>query len=408
MTCSNVLVGILGYFFQIFVGRLLIPEQFALFSSLIALYMLLGSPLAFFNMLLVKRVSALRALDQLGSLKAVFQRFQKILVILSFFLILVVYEAQEILVLYIKSASKSEVIVLSILLSANLFFVINNSFLQGLQAFAKQSLTHLLFAIGKLIFGVIFIISGWGVLGALLGVTVATAMSALLGCIFVHSIFRGQADHSSIEGNVGNISNNGSISILVMSIALALITQFDMILVNWLYTSEEAGIYAAASVLGKAVLYIPSGLVIALFPMVVEGSVKETHTVHILKLALFTTLAMCGVLAAIYLFFGAQLISFIYGDAYIGAGDLLSWYGLAMLPLALIIILEHYLIAHGRALFSWIFLAISPLQALAIYFWHDRLMNVVVSIACCGIILLVIGVIFVGKDIFANKVAQFN
>lgn len=76
MTCSNVLVGILGYLFQIYVGRFLSPEEFALFSSLIALYMLLGSPLVFVNMLVVKRVSVSRALDQLRGLKVAFFDFK--------------------------------------------------------------------------------------------------------------------------------------------------------------------------------------------------------------------------------------------------------------------------------------------------------------------------------------------
>lgn len=408
LTCSNVLVGILGYLFQIYVGRFLSPEEFALFSSLIALYMLLGSPLVFVNMLVVKRVSVSRALDQLRGLKVAFFRLQKLLLILSFLLIIFVYGAQDILVTYIKSASKPEMLALSMLLSANLFFVINNAYLQGLQFFGKQSLTHLLFAVGKLILGGVFVISGWGVLGALLGVTISTALSALLADIFIYSILKGQESLSPIQDKTSNDSNGGSISILVMSIAFALLTQFDMILVNWLYSPEEAGMYAAASVLGKAVLYIPSGLVIALFPMIVEGSVKDSNTSHILKLALSATLMMCGILALIYLAYGKQLIALIYGASYIGAGSLLSWYGLAMLPLALIIILEHYLIAHGRALFSWIFLMVSPLQAIAIYFWHDQLINVVVSIACCGIMLLLIGLFLVGKDIFANKVVRIN
>lgn len=408
LTCSNVLVGILGYLFQIYVGRFLSPEEFALFSSLIALYMLLGSPLTFVNMLVVKKVSVSRALDQLSSLKSTFFRLQKLLLILSFLLIIFAYYAQDFLVIYIKNASKPELLVLSMLLSVNLFFVINNAYLQGLQFFGKQSITHLLFAFGKLILGGIFIISGWGVLGALLGVTISTAISALLAGIYIYSVFRGQEDLLLIQDEANNASNGGSISILVMSIAFALLTQFDMILVNWLYSPEEAGMYAAASVLGKAVLYIPSGLVIALFPMIVEGSVKDSNTSHILKLALSATLMMCGILAVIYFFYGEELITLIYGTSYIGAGSLLSWYGLAMLPLALIIILEHYLIAHGRVLFSWIFLMVSPLQGIAIYFWHDQLINVVVSMASCGIILLLIGVILAGKDIFTNKVVGIN
>lgn len=397
------LVGIFGYLFQIVVGRLLAPEEFALFSSLIALYMLLGSPLVFVNMLIVKRISVLRAIKQLKGLGNFYLKLQKYLFSFAIIFILIAYGSQGFLELYIKNISKPQAIVLGLLFSANLFFAVNNSFLQGLQFFGLQSLTHVLFAVGKLIFGVIFIVVGFGVFGGLLGVTLATALSVLLGCFFLATTFKGEENKCPPSTQSVISIDSGSLSILIMSIAFALLTQFDMILVNWLYTPEQAGMYAAASVLGKAVLYIPSGLVIALFPMIVEGAVSEKNTIHILKLALLTTFAMCGCLAIIYFFFGEVLIHLVYGQAYVDAGGLLRWYGVAMLPLALIIVLEHYLIAHGRALFSWIFLAISPLQAIAVYLWHENLINVVISIACCGIILLLIGVLLVGKDIISSK-----
>ena len=406
LTISSVIVGIFGYAFQIVVGRLLIPEEFALFSSIIALYMLLGSPLVFVNMLVVKKISILRAGNQLKGLGDLYKKFQKYLFLFAVIFIFISYGSLEFLELYIKNITQSQVLLLGLLFSVNLFFTINNAFLQGLQFFGLQSVTHILFAVGKLIFGVTFILIGFGVLGGLLGVTLATTLSVLLGCLFLMTTFKGQKKNHSLDA-LGDASiGSGSLSILVMSIAFALLTQFDMILVNWLFAPNQSGMYAAASVLGKAVLYIPSGLVIALFPMIVEGAAVKKDTTHILKLALLTTFLMCGTLAVIYLLYGDTLIALVYGEAYIGAGNLLRWYGLAMLPLALIIVLEHYLIAHGRALFSWIFLAISPLQAIAVYFWHEQLINVVISIACCGIILLMIGIFLVGKDIISPKAGQ--
>ncbi len=406
LTISNILVGIFGYLFQIAVGRLLSPGEFGLFSSIIALYMFLGSPLVFVNMLVVKQISVLRALGQLNDLGNFYFRVQKYLFLFAIISIVIAFGAQNFLGVYIKNIAKSEVLLLGLLFSVNLFFAINNSFLQGLQLFGFQSATHILFSIGKLIFGVAFILTGLSVFGGILGVTVATACSVFLGWYFLKAALK----DGRVEPISGRVSPHGikagSLSILVMSIAFAMLTQFDMILVNWLYTPEQAGMYAAASVLGKAVLYIPSGLVIVLFPMVVEGAVGQKNTLHILRLALATTFLICGILAIIYFLFGEMLITLMYGQAYMGAGDLLRWYGMAMLPLALIVVLEHYLIAHGRALFSWIFLAISPLQAAVVYFWHEQLINVVISIGCCGIILLTIGVFLARKDIF--RPMQFN
>ena len=47
--------------------------------------------------------------------------------------------------------------------------------------------------------------------------------------------------------------------VIVANISFAIMTQADMVLVNYHFSSEIAGEYAAASILGKAVLYLRVG-----------------------------------------------------------------------------------------------------------------------------------------------------
>jgi O-antigen/teichoic acid export membrane protein len=68
-----------------------------------------------------------------------------------------------------------------------------------------------------------------------------------------------------------------------------------------------------------------------------------------------------------YWLFGEWLIDRLYGRAYAGASVLLRWYGFAILPMALVMVAEYFLIAKGRVLFAWVFLGMAPLQVLAIH-----------------------------------------
>jgi O-antigen/teichoic acid export membrane protein len=168
-------------------------------------------------------------------------------------------------------------------------------------------------------------------------------------------------------------------------------TQLDMVLVNYYFPSEQAGLYAAASVLGKAVLYLPGGLVIALFPMVAENHTKGEASARLFIQVTVVTASLIGLAALVYWWLGPWLITLLYGQAYAGAGELLSWYGLAILPMALVMVAENFLIAKGRVLFAWLFLGIAPLQLLAIHLWHADLLNVIVILGTSGAVLMALG-----------------
>jgi len=62
-----------------------------------------------------------------------------------------------------------------------------------------------------------------------------------------------------------------------------------------------------------------------------------------------------------------------------------------MLPMALIMVAEHFLIAMGRVMFAYLFMVVAPLQLIAIYYYHDTLLNMVVIMAISGITLVLVG-----------------
>ena len=197
---------------------------------------------------------------------------------------------------------------------------------------------------------------------------------------------------------------------VVANLAFAAMTQLDMVLVNWYFSPVQAGTYAAVSVLGKAVLYVPGGIVLALFPMVAENHSKNKSSSLILLQAVSLTGALCLGVALVYWFFSEPILRVMYGNAYIEGAILLKWYGLAILPMSLVMVAEYFLIAKGRIVFAWLFLAISPLQIYAIYRWHESLGSVILIMGCFGLILAISGYfllwrIYLGERAFRGKFA---
>jgi O-antigen/teichoic acid export membrane protein len=389
LSVVGIVGGLLGFFYQVLIGRLLHPAEYALFTAIMALNVFTSSPLGALDMLLARRVASFHANNQLVLLSRLYWRASKWLVLLGIsFLFLLLSFTTEIQS-HLQSPTSGPIWIFGLLLALGPLALVNGAFLQGMQRFGWLAGTGLAVVTVKLVLSSLLIVLGLGVAGALAGVLLSVFLVWLLGLLVTTSRLHTQGSGEQVPADpfpTGTI-----VPILIANIAFVAMTQLDMVLVNYYFPAEQAGLYAAASVLGKAVLYLPGGLVIALFPMVAENHAKGHASDQLLMQVVGVTASLCGLAALMYWWLGPWLITLLYGQAYAGAGELLRWYGMAILPMTLVMVVEHFLIAKGRILFAWLFLGIAPIQLLAIYVWHEHLLHVVATIGLCGTALLLLG-----------------
>jgi O-antigen/teichoic acid export membrane protein len=200
------------------------------------------------------------------------------------------------------------------------------------------------------------------------------------------------------DSNGANISPKTIFAIVAATTSFVIITQLDVVLANKFFSPVMASQYAAAAILGKAILYIAGGLVFALFPMVVSNDVNRISSAHLMKQAILLTIVFCLPICIVYFFFGGHLITFFYGDKYPEAGNLLSYFGFAMLPMALILVMEHFLLAKSRILFTLIVMLLVPIQIFIIYRWHDSLFNLIGSVFFIGSLAFLVGVVILFRE----------
>lgn len=389
LTVANVVVGLLGYVYQVLMGRLLTPVEFALLSTIMALSTFLSAPLGAMFMLISRRVSALRAHSQLAVLRNLYWNTHKSLALGGLLFLLLFFPLADVSQSYLKASTQSSIWILGLILIFGAFLLVNNAFFQGMQRFGWLGGTGVLGVALKIVLSIVLISLGFGVSGALVGVLMATFSLWLMGLRVTIREFpeNGAQSHFSVE----SIPLGTVLPVIIANIAFAAMTQLDMVLVNGYFPPGQAGLYAAASVLGKAVLYIPGGLVMALYPMVAENHAKDQSSAHMMLQAVAITAVLCSIVSLTYWWFGDIFISLLYGRTYVGAGELLSWYGFAIMPMALVMVAEYFLIAKGRILFTWMLLGMAPVQVLAIHFWHDQLWMVIAIMGVCGTLLAVIG-----------------
>ena len=80
----NIFGGALGYLYQIMMGRLLEPSEFAKFNAVMSLSVVMGAPLSALVMIVSRKVSALKAQGDLGLIRVFYSQVYR----LMFFLVI--------------------------------------------------------------------------------------------------------------------------------------------------------------------------------------------------------------------------------------------------------------------------------------------------------------------------------
>ena len=392
VSLAQILGGILGYVYQILMGRMLLPSEFALFSALMAFFMFLSAPISAMSLLITRKVSEHKGKEILTHSKSLFWFINKLLFFICAFIAAVFWINRSQFMEYLNLSDVVGFALFQIFLILSIFNAVNSAFFQGLQNFICIAFLGILTVALKILISAGLILAGLQLNGALLGIVSSLLFILIIGVV----ILINQLPDADVRINFRLPISifKQAYPVFVAAIATAAMTQLDMVLVNWYFPAEEASLYAAASVLGKAILYLPGGLIVILFPLVSESKARGENSFRIFRQAVVATIICCGTLSTLYFLFSDFIINIFFGHRYDGAGNILKWYGFAILPMTLVLIAEHYLIAKGKVLFAWLFLAVAPLQVLAIHFWHSQLLEVLLCMGIFGSLLALIGYLY--------------
>jgi O-antigen/teichoic acid export membrane protein len=169
----------------------------------------------------------------------------------------------------------------------------------------------------------------------------------------------------------------------------ALITNSDFILVKTFFDSFDAGLYAAISVIGRIVYFGTLPLTVIVVPIIARKQALGESTKSILLLLMGGGIALCGSLFVASALFAPQILTILYGDAYVTASPLLPIYTIAAALFVLTNLLVTYRVALGRGSETWMPFLAGIVQILGVIIFHETLQQVItVQIATMTILFL--------------------
>ena len=386
MAGATVVSGGLNYAYQLFMGRMLGPEQYGVFGALFALFYLL-------NVLgRGVRFSASRFTTELIGDRASLAAFQREFLTRSVLFSIGVFVLALVVTPLLSRFLDVGVGLLAVAIVGaapfGLALTANLGTFQGLQWFAPLGTYKILLAGTKLVFGVGLVVLGYGVFGAF----GALALSSLL--VFVvttaHLRHRLPKPGRALDFEYGR-AYRYTLPAVLAAFCLTVPTTVDVILVKASFPSRDAGLYAAASVLGKVLIFLPMGISTALFPKV-STDAAAAAAVGLFERAVFYTLLIAGAGAAVYWVAPDLVLTTFYGAAYADAEPLLQWYGVAIVAFALSSMALNFQLARDRHRYVYLFTVVSLAEIGLMWLVPGSLLQFIQIILVVNVGLFLVGV----------------
>lgn len=361
-----------NYLYNLLLGRILGPQQFANAAILITFLLVLSFVAMTFQLSVAKFTAGYETHKQLHFLNYVKKASLIIGFVASIAVVVFASQLQQIF----HTDSKWMFVIFGLGIPVYFLMSVNRGFYQGNKSFYKLSATYQAEMSSRLLITLILVMF-------LVGNNTSNlvALGILISFIFGLIPFKssGNIFSNRIELETSEVKN------LVHFIAITAFYEFtqiiinnsDILLVKHYFPSYEAGLYASLALIGRLVYFVAWMFVMILLPTVVQRRKRGEDTLPVLaKYVGFVCILAASIVGLTFLF-PELIINLMFGEAYVSMAPLLWKYALATSLFAISNVFVYYFLSLDK---YWP-VALSGLfgiaQVVCIVFFHETLAQVV-------------------------------
>lgn len=373
---GGVAVHVFYYLYRLAMGRLLSPAEFGEVVAFLALLLIAAVPASPLQTIAAKVASQMRSRGSLAGLSNFGFAATRVVALLVLLL------GGGVLLLF------SSTTVVLLLLSILFFMVagIPRGILQGLERFSKFSFLVSLEGASRLTFGVLLVLWGFGVPGALAGVLLSLVLAYLVALFFLRDVLGAKnGERFSFDGSFTREVG----SMLLAFLALNILLNIDVLLVKHYFSPEETGIFSAFATLGRTVFLFGMLISGVLFPIVVRRKEEGKDTRKPLWIGIAATFGLSAAASLALWLFPRFFLWLLLGEQYLEGAPYLGYYGAIMGMMGLIFLLSYFFMALGRFAFVYVLLGSCVLEVLLIAQFHASFASIL--LVFFGVLLATLG-----------------
>lgn len=394
---GNSASNFLNLLFQLLIAYKLAPVDFAAFNCLLAIYMIVSSPLTTLQSAVARYCAQFSSLGQTHKIGLLLTGLLKKSLILAGLTFLAVLLFSRQMLSTFKIYSPASGYILAVLLAIAWFLPILSGGLQGLQYFGWFSISAVAAGVFKLLAAIIFLILGYKIAGALGALLLGGITGIIISYLPLHKTIVGHYEKQGISYKEFLVY---LLPLFLASFLLSIMATFDMILVKYYFSPQDSGFYALAQMIGKIFLFLPSAISLVMFVKVSGLEAKNMDTLDTLKRSLSYALTLCLCAVVSYNLFPAFFLKILTGKAYEESISLGRLFSISMSFCTLSTILCSYFLSLKKFLFLKYLFFFAVLQSLLIILIHNSLVSVQVIMCVNSAVLffLLLKLAYVKKD----------
>lgn len=376
----------LAFVLNLYIARNLSYSDYGIFASIMSLITLLAIPSSSISAVIVRFATAFFSKKEDAKAGAFYIKSFKYLLVFNFFLSLIFIALYPLISSFLKINDPSLIVLAFISVALFYMATLNVAFLQSLLKFKLLGIFHSLAGIGKLFSGIVLIVMGFKVYGALL----ATLIFSLIDCVF--SFFPLKKIISKAGKDVAVSRREFIYYGVPTSIAIFSLSSFistDVILVKHFFSATEAGFYGGLSLIGKVVFYFTGPIPMAMFPLIVKRHTNQENFNNLFYIALIIVLIPSILITIFYFIFPQFTIKlFLGGAGYVVIAPYLGLFGVLLTIYSINNVFINFFLSIKETLVSLIALFFALLQILLIYVYHENFYQIIYVSIFSSVLLL--------------------
>lgn len=343
---GSTVASVFSYLFNMLMGRMLGPAQYGEMAAIMSLLMIMSVGGGVIMTTTMFYVGEMYGLSNFAGIKKLLGIFSKYVFSLSllFFLVGVVLARP------IANFFSIEHVVPVVIAFTSFIFgfivLVNKGILQGTQRFVAFSLIGILETVLRVLVAVLLVKIGFALSGAIVATVIATVATYFVTLWPLSQLWANikKNEPAQFHFNKKEILTY-VVPVFVSTLLLVTLLNLDVILIKHYFSTDQAGLYAAISTVGKIILYLTSPIISVMFPMIMEKKSKGQKHYKMLIFALALTALGALLILALYSVAPSLVMKILYGKNYVEFYYLLPQLGIFVLFYTLVNLLANYFLA---------------------------------------------------------------
>jgi O-antigen/teichoic acid export membrane protein len=403
MFSSTMVVNVISYIYNLLVGRLLGPVDYGVFVSLLSLFMITSGISGTIQTVITRYAAILKYENSQRTIYRYFIKALKIFSIVGVFVLVLFFLLTPYIKRFLNIDLSMPVYVVGVFVGISFITPIARGTLQGIQDYRALSLNMILDSFIRLALGILFIMLGFRVSGALGSQVISGLIAFGLSIFFISKLKK--FDEGTYRIPRGAIYKYTFLTLYTVSCFLIL-TNLDVVLVKHFFDPHTAGIYSSAVTIGKIILYFPGAMAIVLFPKTSELQTMSKKSIRILARALIIVFALCVIINVIYFVAPELMVRIMFGRTFLESAPYIGYYGIAMIFYSLLNLAVLFLLSLNFYSLIPVLTITSLAELILISIFHGNLFEVIYILILVSFISFVLLIFIIVFNLYKKSITK--